>query len=286
MLPHLEKQIFVEKRQRKLPFAMTRSHAHPEYELYYLQDLTGVGKIFIGQHVYPLFKGSLVLIDAKVPHRTDFTKASGHRRYLIELPVEFLGDAVAPLLATTPAFFFHQQTGVYDLTPHQQQQVEEIFETLYNESLFQEENYFQRQLLKVLELLLLVQRFNQQRSLNQPMGVMQIETVQPIVRYVVEHLHEPLSLQTVAEHFFLNKSYLARIFKSYTGQSLADFLNSKRILQAQRFMLNYPHLPLETVATSCGFSSEAQFAKTFKRYTALTPKRFLKKYQTATTPTD
>lgn len=270
--------INIELRQRVLPFQMTTSHQHPEYELYFLKELTGTGEIQIQEHTYPLKKGSLVIINQNVSHRTNFAQAKSHERYLIELSPEIFNEQTLPLLSTTPEFFFQQQTGVYELTPSQQAQVAAIFDTLYNESLFKESFYKERQFLKIAELLLLINRFSRQRSLDQNLGLMQQETIQPIVRFVADHVVEPLTLQEVAEKFFLNKSYLARVFKAYTGQTMQDFINSKRVFLAQRALILYPELTLKEIAKNCGFFSEAHLGKTFKRYTGLTPKRFIKNH--------
>lgn len=270
--------INIELRQRVLPFQMTTSHQHPEYELYFLKELTGTGEIQIQEHTYPLKKGSLVIINQNISHRTNFAQAKSHERYLIELSPEIFNEQTLPLLSTTPEFFFQQQTGVYELTPSQQAQVAAIFDTLYNESLFKESFYKERQFLKIAELLLLINRFSRQRSLDQNLGLMQQETIQPIVRFVADHVVEPLTLQEVAEKFFLNKSYLARVFKAYTGQTMQDFINSKRVFLAQRALILYPELTLKEIAKNCGFFSEAHLGKTFKRYTGLTPKRFIKNH--------
>lgn len=270
--------INIELRQRVLPFQMTTSHQHPEYELYFLKELSGAGEIQIQEHTYPLKKGSLVIINQNVSHRTNFAQAKSHERYLIELSPEIFNEQTLPLLSTTPEFFFQQQTGVYELTPSQQAQVAAIFDTLYNESLFKESFYKERQFLKIAELLLLINRFSRQRSLDQNLGLMQQETIQPIVRFVADHVVEPLTLQEVAEKFFLNKSYLARVFKAYTGQTMQDFINSKRVFLAQRALILYPELTLKEIAKNCGFFSEAHLGKTFKRYTGLTPKRFIKNH--------
>lgn len=270
--------INIELRQRVLPFQMTTSHQHPEYELYFLKELSGAGEIQIQEHTYPLKKGSLVIINQNISHRTNFAQAKSHERYLIELSPEIFNEQTLPLLSTTPEFFFQQQTGVYELTPSQQAQVAAIFDTLYNESLFKESFYKERQFLKIAELLLLINRFSRQRSLDQNLGLMQQETIQPIVRFVADHVVEPLTLQEVAEKFFLNKSYLARVFKAYTGQTMQDFINSKRVFLAQRALILYPELTLKEIAKNCGFFSEAHLGKTFKRYTGLTPKRFIKNH--------
>ncbi|WP_071130478.1 AraC family transcriptional regulator [Enterococcus timonensis] len=269
-------QFVIEKRIRKTPFAMRVDHHHPEYEIYYLAELTGTAQIEIADHFYPLQKGSLVIINAGLPHRTDFSQASAHTRFLIELQPDTFAKNSIPFLTNTPAFFFAQQTGVYDLSANQQKQVSEIFETLYNESLFRESFFESRQFLKIVELLLLLTRFTKQQAQDVELGLKQQETIQPVVRFVADHFEDDLHLASVAERFYLNKSYLARIFKAYTGQTLQDFLNTKRVSQSQRYLLLYPDLPLDEIAKSCGFSSEAHFSKTFKRYTGTTPRRFLK----------
>ena len=40
------------------------------------------------------------------------------------------------------------------------------------------------------------------------------------IDYIIQHLEEELSLDTVAAHFFISKFYFSRIFREETGETL------------------------------------------------------------------
>ena len=44
------------------------------------------------------------------------------------------------------------------------------------------------------------------------------------IDYIMKHLDENLSLDTVAAHFFISKYHFSRIFKEETGESVYAFI--------------------------------------------------------------
>ena len=59
--------------------------------------------------------------------------------------------------------------------------------------------------------------------------------VQEITTYILEHLPSELTVNQLAELFFLNVSSLSRKFKSETGFSVTEFINFHRIKLAQYY---------------------------------------------------
>src|SRR3954451_5794667 len=67
-------------------------HYHPEYELVYVEALTGIRHV--GQHISSFMESDLVLIGPNVPHLNfDYGIETEYRQIVVQLKENFLGDA-------------------------------------------------------------------------------------------------------------------------------------------------------------------------------------------------
>lgn len=99
------------------------------------------------------------------------------------------------------------------------------------------------------------------------------DVVFKVAEYVKNRFAEKLSLDEIAEHVSLSKSYLSRIFKEETGESLSSYINKVRIDKAKLMLLDNG-CALVNVASLCGFEDQSYFTKVFKRLVGVSPKRY------------
>ena len=99
--------------------------------------------------------------------------------------------------------------------------------------------------------------------------------MEQILVYINDHYSQQITLQDLEEIFFLNKSYICRIFRKTMGISLVNYLQYKRILEAQKLLLN-SDMPIIEIGMECGFTSVQHFYRVFKKITGLTPKEYKK----------
>lgn len=92
------------------------------------------------------------------------------------------------------------------------------------------------------------------------------------IEYIQEHYREDVSLDTVALHLNVNKSYLSRTFSADCGISLTEYVNTFRLDQAQRLLES--GLSIAETAPAVGINNVPYFFKLFKRYTGRTPKSY------------
>ena len=82
-----------------------------------------------------------------------------------------------------------------------------------------------------------------------------------------------LSLSALAAMQNISSGYLSTLFKKEVGQTLTDYVNSRRVEQAAG-MLRSGTLQVQTIAQYCGIPDVNYFSKLFKRYTGVSPKEF------------
>ncbi|WP_438434218.1 response regulator [Gorillibacterium sp. sgz500922] len=98
-----------------------------------------------------------------------------------------------------------------------------------------------------------------------------IETVKG---YIQEHYTEEIELSKLAELVFLTPSYLSKLFRVKTGETITDLIISLRIEQAKRLLATELSLKTYEVGERVGYADPAYFNKVFKKIAGLTPKEY------------
>ena len=85
-----------------------------------------------------------------------------------------------------------------------------------------------------------------------------------------------VALDDIAKELHISKNYLCSLFKKYTGVSFCKYINTLKTNMAKKLLAENKK-SLEYISYECGFSSQAHFTLTFKKYTGLTPGEYRKK---------
>lgn len=93
------------------------------------------------------------------------------------------------------------------------------------------------------------------------------------VQYLREHLHESISVATLAEKACMSEPSFYRCFRQQFGFSPVEFINRERIQRAS-YLLVHTKRTITEVATDCGFNHLNYFTKLFRRQTGSTPTDF------------
>ena len=99
-----------------------------------------------------------------------------------------------------------------------------------------------------------------------------------VANYVRHHLSEPVSVEKMAEAFYMSRPYLSGKFRQETGQTLTDFILREKTEEAKR-LLRYSEKPLSAISAYLGFSSHAHFSRVFKKYAGVTPGEYREQFR-------
>ena len=97
--------------------------------------------------------------------------------------------------------------------------------------------------------------------------------LQDLKEYLDIHFAEKITLDFLADSFYINKYYLTRIFKEQFGISINQYLLQLRITHAKQ-LLRFSTNSIEEIATLCGIPDANYFARTFKKVEGITPGDF------------
>ncbi|WP_310551476.1 helix-turn-helix domain-containing protein [Paenibacillus glufosinatiresistens] len=93
--------------------------------------------------------------------------------------------------------------------------------------------------------------------------------------YLDRNFERELTLQHIAERFYLSRENVSRKFKQVTGENLSDYLTRLRIDKAKS-LIRHTDIRLSQVAERVGYEDEKYFSRVFKKATGLTPREYRK----------
>lgn len=94
-----------------------------------------------------------------------------------------------------------------------------------------------------------------------------------VVNYISGHMSADISIKTLADIAFMSESYFIRKFKSEIGLTPIQFINKRRIENAQ-YRLLISTVSVKDIGYSVGFTDQSHFLHTFKKYTGVTPNEY------------
>lgn len=93
-----------------------------------------------------------------------------------------------------------------------------------------------------------------------------------IIDYINSHLDEDITIDDLAEKFYLSKFHLLREFKKHTGTTIHRYIVQKKLIEAKELILR--EIPITEVYRQCGFGDYSNFFRAFKNEYGVTPKQF------------
>lgn len=91
--------------------------------------------------------------------------------------------------------------------------------------------------------------------------------------YIKNNIYNPLSLSNISEYVKLSPNYLSGLFKEQTSITISEYILKEKIEEAKKLLKTSSSSILD-ISVLLNFNSQSYFAKMFKRYTGLTPKKF------------
>jgi len=93
--------------------------------------------------------------------------------------------------------------------------------------------------------------------------------------HINQNIEESLSIKDIAGKVGLSVSHLRRRFREEIGESLGEYIYSRRLNAAQRLLAD-TSLRVEAIAACCGYDSIYSFSRFFKKNMGISPLRFRK----------
>ncbi|WP_028453594.1 AraC family transcriptional regulator [Chitinilyticum aquatile] len=89
--------------------------------------------------------------------------------------------------------------------------------------------------------------------------------IQRVIDYIESRLDAPLQLDELASLACFSPCHFDRVFHAATGEPPFEHIRQRRMLRAAQRVRHETDTPIHVIARDCGFSSDAAFAKAFRR---------------------
>ena len=241
-------------------------HYHSCYEIYYF--IEGDADYVVEGREYHLTPRSLILLSPYVFHGVRVNSMADYVRCSIHFsPESIIAERRVLLLSSFPGNkksgpgeVFYEKTeeyGLYAYFEHliwSQKQPDALSSAYY--SMFLEA--------LLAEISLMCRTLRPSTPDSSASG-----TITEIIRYLNEHLTEPVTLDDLSSRFFISKYYMNRAFKKATGTTVMDYLIYKRVVMARQLMLN--GFTASDAANETGFGDYSTFYRAYKKVMGCRP---------------
>lgn len=100
-----------------------------------------------------------------------------------------------------------------------------------------------------------------------------LDQIQKGIDYIETHLHEDLTLMSVAKEAGLSLWHFQRVFSALTGEGIKKYIRSRRLAHACTALTSSDERIID-IAINCGFESQESFSRAFKKSFDITPAKY------------
>ncbi|MFD2671361.1 response regulator transcription factor [Marinicrinis sediminis] len=101
------------------------------------------------------------------------------------------------------------------------------------------------------------------------------KVIYDIAEFIQQNYHRDVSLQFIADRFYLSREYISRKFKQEMNENISDYIGKIRIDKA-KLLLHNPHLKISQISEMVGYQDEKYFSKVFKKLAGISPNEYRK----------
>jgi AraC-like DNA-binding protein len=220
--------------------------------------------------------GDILLIGPMELHQMQVQKdGAPYERIVLWLGKPFLEQLSTPQTSLTRCFDISApgHDNLLRVSPSQRVQIQMLMEQLDTENRSPADTYGKDLAASGCLLQLLVQLNRLAAARPTAAGHTETGIVPGVLRYINEHYNEELSLDMLANKFFVSKYHLSHEFARRVGTSVYRYIIQKRLVIAKQ-MLAGGVAPTD-VYKHCGFGDYANFYRAFKSEYHISPKQFM-----------
>lgn len=232
-------------------------HNHPDrYEILLFQK--GDAEFWVEGSKYPLIPEDIIVVSNFEMHRVHHNSPSEYKRTVINIDLNFFTKHGCEEYKN---IFVSRTLGENNCISSELSKkycLSDIMRKIEN-YLNDDEDNGVAAAAALIELLYLLNRAADKTNKQ----IKNNEQIKNIILYINNRLTEQLTLDKIAEAFFISKGHLCRIFKEYTGYTLNRYITYKRLMYVRELVAN--GASWTDAGLEAGFSSYSNFYKAYRR---------------------
>jgi AraC-like DNA-binding protein/mannose-6-phosphate isomerase-like protein (cupin superfamily) len=257
--------------KRDIDLKNVELHHHDFFEIYYL--VSGDVTYTIESKLHRVMPGDLLLISPHELHQLHICpNPSAYERFVLWVDPALIRRLSTPLTDLTRCFN-PEGDGYRNQLRLDQEQRRQIFALMADLFEVQQRGGFGSDLMPgvlLTQLLVTINRLVESAPMQTESA--SSELVTRVVDYIAAHYGESLSLDALAEQFYVSKYHLSHEFQRQVGTSIHKYILKKRLLIA-REALALGQKPTD-VWIPCGFGDYTGFFRAFKAEYGTSPKDY------------
>ncbi len=246
------------------------SHYHEFFKLVFFRS----GRVTYsveGRHS-DLQPDDIVLVPMGSVHRVEADPAVRYERVILYLSPVFLLQNSTADCDLTHCFRLCREKSRYVLRPQPEDAVQLRRTLRALEQNLTSDAYGAERMADALLVQLLIElgrQAEQPRDALAPARVLNPKAVE-LLHYIDEHLAEDISIDALAERFFISKYHMMRSFRAETGFTIHGYITEKRLLLARAMMQG--GRSAADACFDCGYRDYSAFSRAFKKKFGVSPR--------------
>lgn len=243
-------------------------HHHDFYEIYML--LQGEVAYTVENHLYHMEPGDIMLVSPLALHQARIsTGKNGYERIVLWVSTEYLKSLSSPGTDLTRCFL----TGHANLLRLPGTDSAPVRRELERLCGFHSSTDYGSDLLAKNSLTRVMVELNR-AAMNSGVTAdwRSDQVVDGVVAYINDHFSEPLTLDDLAERFFISKYHLLRKFDAQVGTTVHRYILQKRLIIAKQQISS--GVSPSQASLNCGFGDYANFYRAFRREYGVPPRQY------------
>ena len=249
--------------QAMLPHTNQRSNLS---SFLFFTVLRGEGTLTYEGNVYVLREGDCVFLDCQ----KQYSHATGDVLWALKW-VHFDGPNMFGVYQK-----YHERGGICLFHPENAEPYITLLSAIYRTALSPDYVRDMRinELLSRLLTLLMEASWS---PINTKKAASERHVLRSVKDYLDENFAKKITLNELAERFFINKFYLARIFKEQYGYPVINYVLVLRIARAKQ-LLRFSDLTMEKIGEACGMQDANYFSRVFNKVEGTSPSEYRKQW--------
>jgi len=246
-------------------------HIHDCYEIYY--SISGGKQFLIDNRFYDINPGDLFIINQFESHYVTQINNIVHERIIISIHPDFLKEIST--IKTDLSYCFTQRSQVFNHRISLSKEQQHRF--LYFIGKIATINKFGSDIIERVASMEMMVMINSLFINNHHVEIVDSnfqynQQVQEILSYINQHITDAITVEHLAEQFYISTSYICRIFKATTGTTINKYINARRITIAKSLLTM--DMGVSEVCEKCGFNDYSNFLKAFTKAVGISPKKY------------
>lgn len=279
-----KKQSIVNENQKKE--YEKRGYLNEDFKIFYLEDIAPAEieyhyhdfdkiLVFFKGNItytiegksYTLIPGDIILVPQGDTHKVESEENSLYARLVIYLSPQYLSSIEENGKSLRDCFLHSKErySNVVRLNEKGKEQLSVLAAGMRDEIRKNEkigfDSLYQRTCL--LQFLISLNRKMQDESIHFVNTNQCDKKIVEIIQYLNYHLTEEISIDGLAERFFVSKYHMMRRFKAETGYTIGNYINQKRLLYARELLKQGE--PVTKVYLDSGFRDHSTFVRAYKQ---------------------